>query len=193
MNNRLSLYEYLSSFKTVSEKRQVFYAIFEEMHRYHNNGEYIPNLSFQTISVCFTNPTDIHFAYYEKIGNRPIQEVLNLKFQNILLVSQMMVCSFMEFDYSMPLVCISVLEQQLTDLKSHLHPVDYVYFEKVFIQKEYLYYDDYIRNLGKDTFLSLKEKRGATESEQAFTCYLLLTINLIVVGMIFACMFLYLR
>lgn len=192
MDNRISLQEYLTSFRTVEEKRQVFYAIFEEMHRFHNNGEYILNLSYKSVSVCFTNPADIHFAHYQKIGNRPMQEVLDIKFQNILKLSQMMICSFLDCDCFTSLVCISVLIEKLSTLKSVLHQIDYAYYERVLLEKEFLYYDDYIRGYGKDHYPPFKEKRLISEKEQAFTSYLLLIINLLVVLMIFSCMFLYL-
>ena len=79
MDNRLNLEEYLRSFKSDDEKRKVFFAISEEMHRYHNNGCYLGNLSFQTVSVCFTNSTDIKFLYYDKIGKLSLDDVLNHK------------------------------------------------------------------------------------------------------------------
>lgn len=192
MDNRMSLEEYLSNFRTVAEKRAVFYAVFEEMHRYHNNGEYLTKINFQTISVCFTNPADIHFSHYQKIGNRPIQEVLNLKFQNIMWVSQMMISAFMEHDSTISPICREVITSEFSNLKKFLHPEDYVYFENVFLQKEFLYYDDYIRNQGKDKYIELTEKRSISPDEQAFTTYLLLTINLAVVSMIFACICMYL-
>ncbi len=190
MDNRLSLQEYLSSYKTDLEKRQVFYAVFEEMHRFHNNGEYLTELSFQTVSVCFTNPTDIHFSHYKKIGTRPIQEVLDLKFQNILLLSQMMISSFLENGTSR-MLCLKVIKENLPSLKKFLASDDYPYFERVFLQKEYLYYDDYMRELSGDERPFL-EKRSASTQEQAFTTYLLLAINLVVVTLILACIFLYL-
>lgn len=192
MDNRLNLEEYLRSFHDVQEKRRVFYAIFEEMHRYHNNGCYITNLSFQTISLCFTNPTDIKFLSYEKIGRTSLTDVLNFKYQNILILARLMISALMDNSNQLVLLNLDVIKNDFHKFKSMLSQVDYNYFERVFIKEEYLYYDDYIRSITEDNPKPFVEKVRISENEEAFATYLLLTINLAVVFMVFSCILLYL-
>lgn len=193
MDNRLNLEEYLSGFHNIDEKRKAFYAIFEEMHRYHNNGCYIQKLSFQTISLCFTNPTDIRFIYYDKIGKYSLIDVLNFKRQNILTLAIMMISSFVDDSNNLILLNLEVIKNDFDKIKSMLSEVDYNYFELVFIKEEYIYYDDYIRSITDKNPKPFVEKMKVTESEEAFTTYLLLTINIVVVFMIFCCILLYLK
>lgn len=192
MDNRQSLQEYLSHFRTVEEKRKVYFAIFREMHRYHNNGEYFPKLTFRNIRICYTNASDIHFSRYEKIGFRPALEIIEIKMKNILELAQLMVCSFIEYDFDNPIICMEVLEKNLNELSGSFHPVDFEYLKRVLVDKEYIYYDDYICKLENPNVSSFQEKRSVSENEQAFTNYFLLVVNLAVVLLIFSSMLLYL-
>lgn len=192
MDNRLNLEEYLRSFHSIDEKRRVFYAIFEEMHRYHNNGYYIKNLSFQTISLCFTNFTDIKFLYYEKIGRYSLTDVLNYKQQNIITLATLMISSLIDNSNHLVLLNIDVIKNDFYKFKDILSEVDYNYLDKIFNNREYLYYDDYIRSITQKNPKPFLEKVKISESEEAFTNYLLLTINLVVVLLVFSCLFLYL-
>lgn len=192
MDNRLSLEEYLRGFRSIDEKRSVFYAIFEEMHRYHNNGCYIKNLSFQTISVCFTNPTDIKFLYYEKIGKNSLTDILNFKRQNIFTLSRLMISSFLDCTDRIVVLNPEVIKSEFFKFKSVLRLEDYNYLEKVFIEDEYIYYDDYIRSITGENPKPFVEKKRISENEEAFTSYLLLTINIVVILMILSCILLYL-
>lgn len=173
MDNRISLAEYLSSYRSIYEKRKVFYAISKEMHRIHNNGEYITNLSYQSISVCFTNPTDIRFSFSQKIGQVGIEEVMKIKFSNIKRLAHIAICSFLDnFDYRGALLNLEVLKKELNQIRLCYHLDDFKYFERVLFQDEYLYYDDYIEEIegtGKDV---------SHVSESAFTNYFFLSINL---------------
>lgn len=173
MDNRISLAEYLSSYRSIYEKRKVFYAISKKMHQVHNNGEYISNLSFQSISVCFTNPTDIRFANYKKIGQVSIEEVMKIKFENVKKLAHLAVCSYLDnFDYRGAVLNIEVLKKEFNQLKHCYHLDDLKYFEKVLFGAEYLYYDDYIEDLEGTT----KESFG--NDEGAFTNYFLLFVNI---------------
>lgn len=192
MDNRLNLEEYLRSFKSDDEKRKVFFAISEEMHRYHNNGCYIGNLSFQTVSVCFTNSTDIKFLYYDKIGKLSLEDVLNHKKNNILNLAIMMLSALLYNSNHLVVLNVDVIKKDFDKFKSILSEVDYNYFESVFIKDEYLYYDDYIRSITQTNPKPFVEKMKVSENEEAFTTYLLLMINLTVVLMIFSCILLYL-
>lgn len=191
MDNRLNLDEYLHGFHNVQEVRKVFYAIFEEMHRYHNNGCYITNLSFQTISLCFTNPTDIKFLSYEKIGRNSLTDVLKFKHQNVLMLSRLMISSLVYNSNHLIMLNFDFIKQNFNNFRDILTPIDYDYFDRVFNKQEYLYYDDYIRDNCSDNSKFFVEKMKVNE-EEAFTTYFLLTINLVVVFMILGCMFLYL-
>lgn len=192
MNNRLNLEEYLHSFRSTDEKRKIFYAIFEQMHRYHNNGCYINKLSFQTISLCFTNITDIKFLYYDKIGKYSLNDVLNLKRQNILTLAIMMISSLVDESNNLITLNFEVIKNNFSKLKDVLSEIDYNYFELIFIKNEYIYYDDYIRNMIDKNPKPFVEKIRVSENEEAFTTYLLLTINLVIIIMLFSCILLYL-
>lgn len=192
MDNRISLAEYLSSYRTVPEKRKVFYAISREMHRFHNNGEVILNLNYQTIGVCFTNPTDIKFASYEKIGNVSIEEVLKIKFNNIKTLTVMAICSFLDsYNYNLPLMNLDVLKENFNSLTSYFYKDDLVYFQKIIFEDEYLYYDDYIRGIDGDNDKFIE--KHVEQNDAAFTNYFLLVINLAVVLMLMSYIFLLLE
>lgn len=175
MDNRISLAEYLSGYRSISEKRKVFYATFKEMHRLHNNGEYITKLSFNSIAVCFTNNLDVKFGFYEKIGKMSLENVMKLKISNIRLLTHMMMCSFLDsFDYSMQLLDIGVLISSLDSIKNCYHKDDLDYFKEVMSGENYLYYDDYRNKLeGIEPEVSI--------DEGAFTNYFLLIMNLVIV------------
>ena len=192
MDNRLNLEEYLHSFKSDDEKRKVFFAISEEMHRYHNNGCYIGNLSFQSVSVCFTNSTDIKFLYYDKIGRLSLEDVLSHKKNNILNLAIMMLSALLYNSNHLVVLNIDVIKKDFDKFKSILSEVDYKYFESVFIKDEYLYYDDYIRSITQMNPKNKKKKMKVSENEEAFTTYFLLIVNLTVVLMVFSCILLYL-
>jgi len=192
VDNRLNLEEYLRGFHSPLEKRRVFYAIFEEMHRYHNNGCYIKNLSFQTISLCFTNPTDIKFPYYEKIGKYNLSDVVELKRQNIVNLSILMISAFLDYTDKIVVLNYEVIKNEFNKFKDIIYLEDYQYFEKVFVNEEFVYYDDYIRNKNVNNPKPFVEKMKVSENEEAFTTSLLLTINLVVVVMVLSCIILYL-
>ncbi len=184
MDNRISLGEYLSSYRVVSEKRKVFYAISRELHRYHNDGFYILDLSFQTISVCFTNPYDIHFSKIERIGKVPIEEVLKIKQENIKKLCHLMICSYLDsFNYQGSLVDFEVLKNNFTSLGKYYHKDDFSYFEKILFSQEYLYYDDYLQSLDGNHTPFLEKP---APSNGAFASYFLLIINLTVALLILA-------
>lgn len=184
MDNRINLAEYLSSHRVVDEKRKIFYVIFKEMHRLHNNGEYITKLSFQSISVCFTNILDIKFGYCEKIGKMPLEEVMKLKISNIRLLTHMMMCSFLDsFDYNTALLNMGVLISNLDSIKNCYHKDDLDYFKEVMENENYLYYDDYRNKLEGIT-------PESNNDEGAFANYFLLIMNLMIV-VILALGFLY--
>lgn len=192
MDNRQNLQEYLSQFRTVSEKRKIYFFISRSMHRYHNDGEYIVHLNFRNIRICFTNNTDVLFSNYQKIGFRPIEETIEMKFKNIVELAQLMVCSYIEYDFKNPVICLEVLEKELEKLESVFHPDDFKYLKKVLILKEFVYYDDYISRLENPNVPVFQEKKLISEGEQAFTSYFLLIINITVIIMLFASILLYL-
>ena len=176
MDNRISLEEYLSSYRTMAEKRKVFLAISKEMHRFHNDGKRILRFHYRTIGVCFTNPTDIKFASYEKIGKATMEEIMQMKFDNIQTLAIMAIGSFLDsYDYRLPLLSLDVLKENLDTLEHFFHPDDFIYFKRVLFLKEQLYYDDYIQQLEGD------DVTVASSGNQAFTNYFLLIINLAVV------------
>lgn len=192
MDNRLNLEEYLHSFHSIEEKRKVFYAISEEMHRYHNNGCYIKDLSFQTISLCFTNPTNIKFLSYEKIGRYSLTDVLNLKKQNIICLAIMMISSLLDNQDHLVILNIEFIKNNFDRFENILTEDDYKYFELIFKKDEHLYYDDYIRNITQENPRPFVEKIRISENEEAFTNCLLLTINIVIILMVLSCFLLYL-
>lgn len=186
MDNRISLAEYLSSYRSIYEKRKVFYAISKEMHRIHNNGEYITNLSFQSISVCFTNPMDIRFSNFKKIGQVSIEEVMEIKFRNIKKLAHMKICSYLDnFDYRGTILNLEVLKKEFSQIKHCYHLDDFKYFERVLFQDEYLYYDDYIEDLEG------MSKEVVNVGEGAFVSYFLLTINLAIMVILCVTLFVF--
>ena len=175
MDNRVSLAEYLASFRSVSEKRKVFYAAFREMHRLHNNGEYLTKLSFHKVAVCFTNNTDVKFNSYDKIGKMSMEDVMNLKLSNIRMLTHMMMCSFLDsFDYNGQLLDMGVLLSSLDSIKSCYHEDDLKYFKEIMEQDSYLYYDDYINDI-EGIVVDVSNEEGA------FANYFLLVMNLVVI------------
>jgi len=186
MDNRISLEEYLSGYRSIYEKRKVFYAISKEMHRIHNNGEYLTNLSFQSISVCFTNPNDIRLSFSNKIGQVSIEEVMKIKFCNIKMLAHMALCSYLDnFDYHSSLLNLDILQKEFNLIKHCYHQDDFKYFEKVLFQDDYLYYDDYIEEIEGTS------KDVVDESEGAFTNYLFLVANLAIVVILILSIFLF--
>lgn len=186
MDNRISLAEYLSSYRSIYEKRKIFYAISKEMHRIHNNGEYITNLSFQSISVCFTNPTDIRFFNSKKIGQVSIEKVMEIKFHNMKKLAHIAICSYLDnFDYRGMILDLEVLKKGFSQIKHCYHSDDFKYFERVLFQDEYLYYDDYIEDLEGTS------NEVSSVSEGAFANYFLLSINLAIVVILALAIFIF--
>lgn len=189
MDNRQSLQEYLSNFRTIEEKRKVYFYVSCAMHHIHNDGEYFPRLLFRDIRLCYTNITDVHFAGYQKIGFHKIEETLAIKMKNILELAQLMVCSYIDYDFNNPIIFMEVLEKNLDSLESFFHPHDFTYLKKVIVDKEYIYYDDYISRLENSNNFQVFES-----NIQGFTNYFLLIVNIttISIGLIFLVFLLYL-
>ena len=120
-------------------------------------------------------------------------DVLNFKRQNIIMLAILMLSSFVNNSNHLITLNFNVIRKDFHKFKDILSEVDYNYFEKVFMEEECLYYDDYIRSIILKNPKPFVEKVRISESEEAFTTYLLLTINLVVVFMIFGCILLYLR
>ena len=96
----------------------------------------------------------------------------------------------------------SVIKQNFDNFTYIFNDADVNYYRDVLVNDNYTYYSDYIDDLEKKTgnnatnnrayTYSTREGKLMSEKEAAFTTYLLLFVNVSIVGLLFMLMLLYL-
>lgn len=199
--NYVSLYDYLDTCNDV-DKRKVFYFISKHLKGLHNSGLYVPYFYLKTIQVNGDNLSDIKFPSIANGQND--SEFDNYKNSNIYELSLISFASYLP-GYSIKekgLLNHSVIKQNFDNFTYIFNDADVNYYRDVFVNDNYSYYSDYVDDLEKKAgnnvsnnkayTYSTREGKLMSEKEAAFTSYLLLFVNVSIVGLLFMLMLLYL-
>ena len=201
LKNYVNLYDYLDTCNNV-DKRKVIYFISKHLKGLHNSGLYVPYSYLKTIKINSDDLSDIKF---DNIANgQNDSEFNNYKNGNVYELALISFASHLP-GYNIKdngLLNYSVIKQNFDNFTYIFNDDDINYYRDVLVNENYTYYGDYIDDLEKKSgnsvsnnrsySYSTREGRLMSEKEAAFTSYLLLFVNVSIVGLLFMLMLLYL-
>lgn len=182
MNNRLNLEEYLYGIKDYNKKRDILRSISIKMHKFHNDGYLLKDISLRTINLGFTNPTDVSFSYCSRFDKVSMEDMIDYKMKNVISLAVLMLSLLVDSDNNMVILNIDVIRGNFDRFKDLLEEDDFNYLKRVLIDGEFLYYDDFV-----------SQNNNISDSEGAFVSCFLLTVNIVVILLLSSCIWLYLR
>lgn len=201
LKNYVNLYDYLDTCNNV-DKRKVIYFISKHLKGLHNSGLYVPYFYLKTIQINSDDLSDIKFDNISNGQNDP--EFNNYKNSNVYELALISFASHLP-GYNIKdngLLNYSVIKQNFDNFTYIFNDNDVNYYRDVLVNENYTYYGDYIDDLEKKSgnsvsnnrtySYSTREGRLMSEKEAAFTTYLLLFVNVSIVGLLFMLMLLYL-
>lgn len=199
--NYVSLYDYLDTCNDV-DKRKVIYFVSKHLKGLHNSGLYVPYFYLKSVQVNKDNLSDIKFPSIANGQND--SEFDNYKNSNIYELALISFASHLP-GYSIKekgLLNYSVIKQNFDNFTYIFNNDDVSYYRDIFVNDNYRYYSDHINDLEKKAgnnvsnnraySYSTREGRLMSEKEAAFTSYLLLFVNVSIVGLLFMLMLFYL-
>lgn len=172
MDNRVNLIDYRKSYRSKEEIRNILYSLSKDMKKHHQNGEYISDFSPRTISVCWTNSTDVLFTKYRRFGQIPLSDVIDLKINDIKKFALLSFCLFLD-DYNLEngFLNMEVVKNSIEDNLNIFIESDRDYYKNVFKSDKLFYYNDYIDervnltkidNIDNDSSTVNKKELGVT-------------------------------
>ena len=115
------------------------------MKRHHHNGEYITDFSPRTISVCWTNNSDVYFTKYQRFGNIALSNIIDMKISNIRMFANLAFCLFnREYNLESGLIDVNVLRESILKNLDVFLDSDKDYYKSIFDNDNIYYYCDYI-------------------------------------------------
>ncbi len=173
MDNRVNLIEYRRSYRSKEEIRNILYNLSKDMKRHHQNGEYIDDFSPRTISVCWTNPTDVVFTKYRRFGQIPLSDIITFKINDIKKLSLLAFCLFLDdYDLENGLLNMDVVKNSIGDNLNIFIDIDRDYYKSVFSSGNMFYYCDYVD--GRISKLEDNNKNSTMNSELGVASYVIL-------------------
>lgn len=200
--NYISLYKYLDVCNEL-DKRKIIYFVSKHLKGLHNSCHYIPYLNMKMIMVNPNNLSDVHFK--EISDGLDDSEFEKYKTNNIY---ELAIISFAAYlpNYNLSnngLLNSSVIRDKFDDFSFIFNTDDVDYYRDVLVNNNISYYSDYIDDLEKKSgnnvnnnrvySYSTREGRLMVEKDAAFTSYLLLYVNIAVIGLLFGLLLIYLQ
>lgn len=184
MDNRVNLIDYKKSYRSKEELRNILYNLSKDMKKHHQNGEYVYDFSPRTISVCWTNPTDVVFTKYKRFGHVGLSDIIMFKVNDIRKLALLAFCMFLD-DYNLEngYLNIDVVKDSILDNLNIFMAIDRDYYRSVFFSDNMFYYCDYVD--GK--FSKPDNDNTSVNSELGAVSYILLfsTMSVTILFMVF--------
>ena len=145
MDNRVNIAMYRNSYRNNKELMMVLYYLSRDMKRHHKNGEYITDFSPRTVSVCWTNSSDIYFTKYQRFGNIALSKIIDIKINNIRMFAILAFCLFnRKYNLESGLIDVNNFREKFLNNLDDFFDNDKDYYRLIFETDSICYYCDYI-------------------------------------------------